>query len=397
MADIKMSARGSASATATSVVIGADSPAVSELTTPSTNSTSQRQRQVLVERDQALVDDICVADLPDDPISPVKLPDVNPEEAERHCDNQIRFENGGPDNSDYEDESDLGLASNEAQKERAEHDDEIQRAVSREEAWADCVSSHHDEIASEQEHDRLLQETSSASGPVVVPGPPPGWVPPTAPTDWAPAKPKTAKKEPDVPFQDIDNPGNWSRCCFCPKFSGKGGTGDCVGHQLPTGATPVPVLANGKRSSDGCDFFHSGWQKEVPDMRSGATHNNMWPDSRKGCLDKNALSRIGLTPKRMQELDPQPDALFFHQLTLPIHNIDNRKVLTMPNDPRKSYCSNVACWTNSCACEELCILGGGCGHDFKPTSPAECLQWDGSVIMDGVLGRWQQRSFFTKV
>jgi len=311
---------------------------------------------------------------------------VSPEEEERHCDNQIRLENGEADDSDYEDESDLGLASNEAQKERADHDDKIQRAVSTKEAWADCVSSCHDEIALEQEHDRLLQELTSALGPVVIPGAPRGWVPPTAPADWAPAQPKPAKKELNVPFQDIDNPGNWSRCCFRPKFAGKGGTGDYVGHELPTGAAPIPMLANGKRNSGGYDFSYTGWQKEVPDMRSGATRDNMWPHSRKGCLDKNALSRLGLIPKRMQELDRQPDASFFHQLTLPIHNIDNRKVLTTPNDPRKSHCSNVARWTNSHACEELGILGGGYGHDFKPTSPAECLQWDGLVTMDGVLG-----------
>ena len=178
MADSSMFIRGSASATAASVFVGADSPAVSELTTPSTNSSSQWQRQRLVKRDQALVDDICLADLPDDPISPVKRLDVNPEEEERYYDNQIRLEDGGADDSDYEDESDLGLASNEALKERAVYDDEIQRAVSTEEAWVDYASSYNDEIAMEQEHDRLLQELHSALGPVVIPGAPP-WLGPT--------------------------------------------------------------------------------------------------------------------------------------------------------------------------------------------------------------------------
>lgn len=384
MAERSMSTRGSASVGDASVLVRGESPAVSELTTPSTtNSISQRQH--LMQGEQALVDDICLADLPDDPISPVKRLDMTPEEEERWYDHQIRLDNPGADDSDVEDECDLGLASNEAKQDRAEHDEEIRRAVGTEEAWVDYVASYHQGIKLEQEQDRLLHELESAVGPVVVPGAPAGWVPPTAPADWVPAPPKTAKKEPNVPFEEIDNPGNWSRYCFGPKFAGKGGTGDYIGHQLPTGATPVPQT-NGRRTAGGYDFFYTGWQKEIPDIRSGATRDNMWPDSRKGCLDKNILSRLGLTPERMEESDFQPDALFFHQLILPIHNVDNRKVLTVPNDPRKSYYTNVSCWTNSYACEELGILGGGYGHEFKATSPAECLQWDGSIIMDGVLG-----------
>jgi len=96
----------------------------------------------------------------------------------------------------------------------------------------------------------------------------------------------------------------------------------------------------------------------------------MWPANRKGSLDANTLTKLKMSREGMtEEADGQPDALFFHQLILPIHNIDNTKILTVEQDPRKPFYSNVAHWTNMCACEELGILGGGYGHDFKPTSP----------------------------
>jgi len=71
------------------------------------------------------------------------------------------------------------------------------------------------------------------------------------------------------------------------------------------------------------------------------------------------LKRLGMTPTRIKEEDLKPDSLSFYQLTLPIHNIDNNKVMTVPNDPRKPFYSNVARWSNLYACDELDILGGG--------------------------------------
>ena len=38
------------------------------------------------------------------------------------------------------------------------------------------------------------------------------------------------------------------------------------------------------------------------------------------------------------------------------------------------------------AAGELQILGSGYGHRFESVEPPELLQWDGSVVMDGVLG-----------
>ena len=390
MADRSMSTRGSDSASVRdgSVVVGAESPAVSELTTPSATSARSNLRnqqiQRLMEDASDRVEDVMLSDLPDDPTSPVRRLDMSPEEEERWYESQIRLDNPGADDSDEEDEEDLALASNEAKIERQLHDDDILRAVELDcAAWADYVASYHGEMDLERATHAAAQLIPSTA--IFVHGSPPGWVPPSAPNDWVRPPPKTTKKEPNVPFEEIDNPGNWSEYCFRPKFGGKAGTGDYVGHQLPTGVSPVP-LTNGKRSAGGFDFFYTGWQKEIPDIRSGATRDNMWPDSHKGSLDKNVLMHLGLTPDKMEEADRQPDALFFYQLILPIHNVDNRKTLTVPNDPRKPFYANVSRWTNSYACEELGILGGGCGHDFKAMSPTECLQWDGAIVMDGVLG-----------
>lgn len=102
-------------------------------------------------------------------------------------------------------------------------------------------------------------------------------------------------------------------------------------------------------------------------------------------MDGDILHHLGLSPTRMQETDKTPDALFFYQLILPIHAIDNERVLTVTNDPRKAFYSNVSSWSNLYADSELGILGGGYGHEYQPTNPAEMLQQDGSVVMDGVL------------
>jgi len=261
----------------------------------------------------------------------------------------------------------------------------MERGVDVGDSWADCIASHQDELEPERETKRLIRDLNEARLLVTIPGAPNGWVLPCHPEDWKPNPKKLNKNEPDVPFDAIDNPGSWSECVFRPKFAGKGGHGNYVCHQLPTGATPVPET-NGRRKVGDFDFFHTGWQKEVPNLRSGATRDNMWPNCRKGSLDGNVLGKLGMEPERMVEPDGQPDSLFFFQLILPMHNVDNAKVLAVAADPRKTFCSNVVRWTNVHACEALGILGGGYGHEFKATTPMECLQWDGSVVMDGMLG-----------
>jgi len=371
-----------ANGTAPSSIVRGNSPAVSELTTPSASTRSVA--------DVLRVEGVSLADMglddEDQTVSPVRRLLLTPAEEEDLWEIANRNDNPGAGDSDEEEEDELGNASSAAGIDRVAHDDDIERAVEIGDSWADYISSYQGEIDLERETQRL-KEMNAASLLISIPGAPIGWIPPCAPDDWVPLAKKTNKKEPDVPFDSLDNPGQWSEYAFRPKFAGKGGHGDYLAHQLPTGAVPVPAALNGKRTIGGFEFFYQGWQKQVPNLRSGATRDNMWPNSRKGSLDRNILTKLGMSSVRMiEETDRQPDALFFHQLILPIHNIDNSKVLTVEGDPRKPFYSNVARWTNMYACEELGILGGGYGHEFKATTPIECLQWDGSVVMDGVLG-----------
>ena len=368
---------------APSIVVRGDSPAVSELTTPSATSRRQQSASSVRRIENVTLGDMALDD-DDQPCSPVRRLILSPEEEEVAWEITNRADNPGADDSDEEEEVVLGVAATEADIERGQHDEDVKRAVGIEDSWADYISSYQDEMELEREHQRLLRELA-AGGVVAIAGAPSGWIPPAAPDDWTPNPVKVAKKEPNVPFESIDNPGNWSPYVFRARFGGKGGHGDYVEHQLPTGATPVP-LTNGKRIAGGFEFFYQGWQKEVPSLRSGATRDNMWPSNRKGSLDCHLLQRLGMSADRILEDDGMPDSLFFHQLILPIHNIDNTKILTIPGDPRKPFYSNVARWSNLYACEELGSLGGGYGHEFKATTPIECMQWDGSVVMDGVLG-----------
>lgn len=225
----------------------------------------------------------------------------------------------------------------------------------------------------------------------ILPGAPAGWNPPTSPMDWEPS----VEKHGQPSFAQVDNPGKWSQFTFRPQFTGTLKKGDIKysHHSLPTGATPVPLDENGKRCVAGWDFHYQGWSREsdstaspIPSFRSGATRDNMFPECRKGSLDGELLSRLGLTADRMIEKDGAPDALFFYQLLLPIHHIGDKKVTTVENDPRKPFYTKAAIWSNMYAAGELKILGSGYGHQFQSVEPPELLQWDGSVVMDGVLG-----------
>jgi len=81
--------------------------------------------------------------------------------------------------------------------------------------------------------------------------------------------------------------------------------------------------------------------------------------------------------------DEAPDALFFCQLLLPIHDATKH---TIDDDPRKPCCPHAAECTEVHAITELKTRGSGVGHSFKETSPAEILHWDGMLVFDGVSG-----------
>ena len=114
----------------------------------------------------------------------------------------------------------------------------------------------------------------------MIPGAPPGWLPPTAPKNWKPAKVASHLGQPDVSFSDNDNPGGWSEYTFAPKFQYKKMKREkYLYHAMPAGATPVPKNNDGKSTADGFEFFYNGWMREVTDpvFRSGATRDNLFP------------------------------------------------------------------------------------------------------------------------
>ena len=181
-------------------------------------------------------------------------------------------------------------------------------------------------------------ELSAASTSRKIPGAPDNWNPPSAPEDWTPPKPATGFDHPK--FEDIDNPGGWSNYTFQAKYKRKGNkVTDYMYHALPTGATPVPLNKDGKRSVGGWEFHYQGWkldENHPTKFRSGATKDDPFPECRKGSLDGAVLEKLGLDGGRMCEDDGAPDSLFFFQLLLPIST-------GIDDDPR-----GVTCFRENC-------------------------------------------------
>jgi len=111
--------------------------------------------------------------------------------------------------------------------------------------------------------------------------------------------------------------------------------------------------------------------------REGATSEDMFPESRKGRLDGELLERLGLTKHRMTV----GDALFFHQLLLPMCDPKRSGVV---GDPRKPFYSEVETFSNLYAVN--IGLGGSYGHRFKMLGLDELVHFDGVVVCDGVKG-----------
>ena len=89
---------------------------------------------------------------------------------------------------------------------------------------------------------------------------------PEVPSDWKKPEPRVKQGEP--PFNEIDNPGDWSDYTFTAKFEGKNNSGKYLYHKLPTGVTPVPKdPKSGKRIVDGWEFHHKEWKKIHPLVR----------------------------------------------------------------------------------------------------------------------------------
>eukprot|EP00957_Ditylum_brightwellii_P000921 74087-Ditylum_brightwellii.AAC.1 len=114
------------------------------------------------------------------------------------------------------------------------------------------------------------------------------------PEDWKPNKKKAS--EPD--FEHVDNPGAWPEFCYKPSFKPKV---EYICHKTQTGATPVPLNADGRCIVNGWEFHYQGWNDPSEEKdRHGATRRDLFPDSRKGKLCYNTLSWLGIVPERMK-------------------------------------------------------------------------------------------------
>ena len=103
----------------------------------------------------------------------------------------------------------------EVEREHLDHDtDEIEH----------CVEANDDDAI-------ICDEPNMV--PSALPGAPNGWSPPSPPDNWNPIV-NSLKREP--PFDEVDNPGNWSSFTNHPLFQPKGGY---MCHTMPAG---VPLL-----------------------------------------------------------------------------------------------------------------------------------------------------------
>ena len=353
-------------------VVDRSSSPVSAMTTPSSRSSSNRRRDV--ER----INELPLDQLTNNVFSPVKR--LDPSEEEERYDRAAYDMNPGADDSEDEEEVQICAAFLKAAADRREHEADNEVVYT---DFGEYISSYNEKLIEEAELERQEAEIGNQPHQEELAGAPAGWKKPGPPTGWTPPAPKVAKGEP-AEFASVDNPGKWSQYTFYPRFA----KGSFTRYALPTGAEPIPEDPDGKRTAAGFEFFYDGWDRteDIPEYRSGATRDNPFPEVRKGSLSGDVLHRLGLNSARMKETDGAPDSLFFYQLILPVHEIDNKKVLTVPQDPRKSFYPDVASWSNMYATGELRILGSGYGHKFTQVEPSEVLQWDGSVVMDGVLG-----------
>jgi hypothetical protein len=222
---------------------------------------------------------------------------------------------------------------------------------------ADMKAAHNDRFMNgEDDVEEGLQDTEDNATPCLVTddnkrnilsslnGAPPGWKPPTPENGWTPP----TLKANEVPFNEVDNPGQWSRYTFRPVFEKqeKRSTGKYLHHAIPSGAVPVPKdPITKKRVVGGYEFFYQGWQHPSPTMFNcwlGSDMKTVFPEGRKVQLDAVYLKKMGLTKKRMDECD----ALFFYQLLVPIAN---PAFSGIKDDPRMGYYEEVANNTNQYA------------------------------------------------
>jgi hypothetical protein len=343
-------------------------PTASDMSTPSSISTTPRIDSTIHHVDlvpQARRQESAVID--EDPNHPymnssMLLQDVNLYHVKQEQEEQG---NGGDSCASAAEFEDLGDATEEALQDRLF-----------------LLANHEvDELSETKENGVMLQRGFSKEIKIT-----------SAPPDFKPKAPNETKGEPS--FSDIDNPGEWSEYTFRSEFAKKEKGGKYTCHTLPTGAVPVPINDNGKREAAGWEFHYKGWKHDTDGtapFRSGASPENLFPKTRKGCLDAKLLKQMGLTQARMEN----EDALFFLQLLLPMCDPTKSGI---DGDPRRPYYTNVEAWTQKYA--TTLGLGGSYGHEFKPVLAQELVHFDAALVRDGVHGgsdgaiyrRWQTSS-----
>jgi hypothetical protein len=90
---------------------------------------------------------------------------------------------------------------------------------------------------------------------------------PKPPENWKAPAPKIERGEKE--FESIDNPGNWGRYAFVPKFDKNK---RYLHHELPSKVRPVPVntAKDGRREISGWEF-HSHMAKQKARTASSTT------------------------------------------------------------------------------------------------------------------------------
>ena len=208
---------------------------------------------------------------------------------------------------------------------------------------------------------------------------------PSIPDDWKAKKPNTIQNEPK--FTKVDNPGAWPEYCFNSAFEGKGKQRKYAYHSLPTGVTPVPPKGkNGTREVGGWTFVYDGWngdsKLDIPSARHGANSKNLFPEERHGSLDGDHLQALGLTSNRMKNVLGLPDALFFHQLLLPMCDTQKSGV---EHDNRLNFYDDVTMFSSLYQISNK--IGAAYGHELPLPTVDEFVKFDGVVVRDGIHGR----------
>ena len=245
---------------------------------------------------------------------------------------------------------------------------------------SDCEHDGGNVFTSERDWEHLLDdlqdEENDDGRTTILEGAPPGWEPFGPPDNWSPPAPKDTCPSWDEVNTAENNPAGWSSFTYQARYNK---SGKYIGHRTPSGATVVPAGADGKRTVAGWDVQYNNWTTSSSSPhRHGAGKDNLIPDERKGCLDKEVLTKMGLTKKRLEE----EDFLFLHQLILPIGEPSKSGI---DEDHRMPFYTHAAWCSNQYAIMEK-RLGCGYGHSFDLVTPTELVRWDGIVLRHCTLG-----------